>query len=905
MTDYMARRLVNTPLVNQKDSFTFELFDMDSASVDLDYVVEFDANGFELNWKGDDKDSPIIGSTCSWTMFLTEAQRSAVMPVVFAEREFRMCVRIKRNGNVFWVGVVHPERASEVITDGVAAVSLIASDGLGMLSNIDWVDGDGNRYTGLMKFRDAVWSALNKLPHISLIGGVGTPVLREHSLIHPVTQEGSELFSHVALNSNYYGTMDYLKLDPNTFYYSTIEEEKIVYGQDFMSIDRFNPDDFTDSRLVLKDLMSSIGASICFAEGVFNVFDKTQNFMTAEGYTYTVLDWGVTSSGSLDDPAVLVSTSYSGTMYDKGALGYQGSSAHNANHRVDFAKGIARRASYPVRAVTQKHVRAGTDLLYANGVGYYDNEQRAVWERGEGYERKLLDFYRQDRFSDADSTELAYKGKFHAGASITWDGLFNTRQRSRVITDIQIPNGSNDGAVRIALGGTANYTHRNVFGQPETWGSLAIFKMRVELFDGTETYRLSRPVRTLSYSSTGTTADVDITGSGATRYHVKVWQGTYEWVPSSDAGYSEAWLDIPLGANNSVIEEGESSKFMQTDYPLLDCYTPPLTKLDGSADNVLTKDQDRKDYRWRHDFVYDTPTASGNIQQITIKEPVLEEWESESGPNMIYAVTGAAIDLGFNYGSPTYRTETNSTSTDGTGAKPNSLVGFELDGLEVFFGDGTKEFDQTSVAYPDTPQGRQVLNLNNTRLGGSFVDLGGSPNGRFLCGDFIDPDRQARDLKFKRGWDSTLKESAGELVTGNFLEMRSRVNEVVVGSCKLGWDSVSTSDAPILLPYNRLVTDTLDTTSRMLIPYEVSFSPTGGVQRFEAWFRNVSAIANIGATTQGELDGTKGPGPATGNINNPSGSDLYDFVQAEATTDTGGGTAKPQFGDIFPIFIKG
>ena len=54
----MARRLVNTTLKNQKDTFRFELWDMDSSSVDLDYVVEFDVAGFTIDWKGSDKDSP-------------------------------------------------------------------------------------------------------------------------------------------------------------------------------------------------------------------------------------------------------------------------------------------------------------------------------------------------------------------------------------------------------------------------------------------------------------------------------------------------------------------------------------------------------------------------------------------------------------------------------------------------------------------------------------------------------------------------------------------------------------------------------------------------------------------------------------------------------------------------------
>ena len=66
----MARRLVNTTIKNQKDTFEFELWDMESDANDLDHTVEFDVNGFEITWVGDTEDTPVMGSTMDWTMFL-------------------------------------------------------------------------------------------------------------------------------------------------------------------------------------------------------------------------------------------------------------------------------------------------------------------------------------------------------------------------------------------------------------------------------------------------------------------------------------------------------------------------------------------------------------------------------------------------------------------------------------------------------------------------------------------------------------------------------------------------------------------------------------------------------------------------------------------------------------------
>jgi len=911
----MARRLVNTTIKNQKDTFDFELWDMESSSVDLDYVVEFDANGFEIDWRGDGKDTPLVSSTLQWTMFLDETQRSAIMPVVFSDTEFRMCVRIKRAGNVFWCGVVHAEETSEEIGDGIITVSLQASDGLGMLSNIDWKKSNGDRYSGHTKAVDALWSALSKLPHSSLIASAGGAVLVEHNLNRPITQNASEVFLHGPISGVYRGVMDYMKLEPNTFYYSNLEEEKVVGGTEFGSVDKFNPDDFTNSKLVVKDIMASLGASICFADGKWQVWDKTVQFATAFDYQYSSFEWYVTQDNELDNEAGLVGTS-SPTIYDRGALSYANVSSYNSRPRYDFLRGAALKAQHSVRGVTQKHTRAGSDLLYANGIGYHDNQARPDWEAGESLTQPLIELRRKDRSNGADtdsSPNNDYIGFFTAGTSTTYDGLLNTRGRERTINDIQIPNGNSEGSFRIHIAGNCEYTKREVNRTgPDisSYGTLGIYKQRVEIYDGTDYYRLSRPVRTIRYDSQGGNADVTISGSNGMTYSPKFWSLEYEWIKDDDARYDDAWLDIPMGANNNIVEEGSSSKFMQTDYPSISSasgiYTPPLTKLDGTSDNTLITDDTRAVYLWRHDYIYDMPSNSGTIEQITIKNPVLEEWQGTNGPNLTNASNGSTLDIGTSYLDPTYRTESYDNAGDGYGNKPNGISYFKLSGVEVMWGDGTQEFDQNTVAYPTTTKGREILNLNGTRLGASFVTKGGATHGRYTSSDFITPNVQQSELKFARAYDQTFKkESLSELVTANFLEMRGKVRQTVTATTIVGHDSDADSNNQIILPYNKLVTDTLDTTTKMIIPYSVSYSLTESKQRLEGWFRSVSAEANIGSTTEANDDSTRGPLPFRGNLEKPSGTDLSDFVQGEATSNTGSGVGGGgKFGDLFPMFIR-
>lgn len=898
MIDSMARRLVNTTIKNQRDTFTFELFDMSSASVDLDYIVEFDEPGFEIRWRGNEDDSPIISSTMSWTMFLNETQRGAIMPVVFSENEFDMCVRVKKGNNVFWCGIVHAERASEVIGDGTIAVSLQASDGLGMLSNISWKQDNGDRYSGQMKVRDALWGALGKLPHTSLIAGTGGAVLMEHALNRPLTQNGSELFSHATTGGDSLGVMDYMKLNPSTFYYSTEEEERTVRGQKWGAVKRFNPDQLTDSNLVVKDIMSSLGASICFAEGVWHVFDKTFSFMADENDVYHAHEWYVTASNELDTLPGLVSSSYNPNRYDKGALGYAGQTQYNSRPRYDFLRGIARKAVHAVRGVTQKHTRAGSDLIYANGIGYHDSKTRPTWESGQGFDKPLLRLTRWNRLAAANEDEVTYTGFFMDGDDLSYDGLFNTRNRERQVNELSIPNGANEGGIRIHLSGNVAYTHKEIYGNQNTWGNLMIYKQRFEVYDGTNWYRLSRPVRTQRYDTFGNDTQVNIQGSGGGTYTPKYWDDA-EWIIDTDPNYTYAWLDIPLGIDNSIIEEGTLTKFLQTDFTTTDFYTPPLTKLASNSDNILDKDNDRNRYVWRHDFVYETPYASGTITAIKVHQPVLEEWSGEHGPNANRNSSGTALDIGTDVGSPVYRTRSTATSTDGTGNKPNGVEFFQLSGLEVMHGDGTNEFDQFSTAFPTTPQGKQILNLNGTRLGASFVNSGASTHGRYTASDFISPSTYEDNLKFQSPLGGDIEENLSALVCRNMLDVRGKVRQSVNGSAQLSYETSSFDQT--IYPFSRLVTDQLDTTTRIIVPTDVSYTLTGGVQRIAGFFRNASALANVGSTTEVEDDSTRGPGPAVGRIEKPSGTDLSDFLHDEATTGTGG---DGQFGDIFPMFIK-
>jgi hypothetical protein len=916
----MARRLVNTTIKNHKDTFTVELWDMVSNNPDLDHVCEFDVNGFDITWdSGSGDKNELVGSTCDWTMFMNEAVRSAVMPVAFSSDEFRLCVRILKGSTPWWCGIVHAENVVEEIGDGIITVSFSASDGLGILDNYDFKQDDGSKYSGSMSAAELIWEALRKLPHTSLYALTGYEVLREWPIPRPVTQNGGEVFS-IVTTAGPYGTLDFLQTTPNTFYHSSQGAEHSMFTDTVLSREKYRPNKHTSSKKVVQDIMASLGSSICFAEGRWNVFDRKEHVISQETSVEVVRSF-VTASGDLDTSRTKSSADF--VVYDHDALIETGFTAAAGRSQLAFRKGASRKGLYPYSGATQKHVDAGSDLLYNNGIGYASNTgefNRTNVFNEPGFNQPLFHFVRNGNgasvptlqrsfgkdaqwewigceFPAPDNADVSLRGLF---------GLYGLNDRDNEITDINLPDGNNDGKIRIHMSGDIQYTPNRLvgLGVPDAEGSLMIYKTRVEAWDGTQWMRLNRPVRTLTYDSDGNDADINISGSG--RYQVKFWTGVYEWVSPASSRWADSWLDIPLGANEGILEEGTSTKFMQTDYPAIDAYTPPMCALDGSSDNELTVDDstDRRMFVWRHDHIYDLPTTN-NITKLRIQSPIIEEWQADSGPNMLYNSSGTELSIGTHSGFPTYRTTTSLASFNtGNGVRPNAVEDMQFSGAEIYYGDGSREFDAVATCFPDTQNGKEVVNLTSTRLGASFNNTGKATNNRWTSSDYINPTTQEDNLKFTRDADGTfIKESLGALVTNNVMQVRGVMRQLINGEMFQLHDGRAASS--ILYPYQSVFVRNLDAATLRIVPTSLTYSLLDSAQQLEGIVGPASAEGNIATTDEYQEDGVRGPSRKP-TLSKPDNSDLSDFVTTGSQTGgTGGGTGTGgQFGDIFPIFIK-
>ncbi len=930
----MARRIVNTTIKNHKDTFQFELHQMSSNAPDLDYICEFDSEGFSIDWanSAEIKDE-IVGSSCDFTMYMTEVQRSYVMAAAFSAKEQDLCVRIMKDNTPWWCGVVHTEEIAEEIADGIIMVSFTASDGLGMLSNYNYKQADGSTYSGNDSVSNILWNALSKLPHTPLYALTGYEVLREYPIVRPVTDGGNLLYSISATDGNKYGTMDYLSAEFKTFYRSSQSEEDKLFNDKVMSISKFRPNSFTSSANVVKDVMSSLGASICFAEGRWNVYDKHAMVRKDSG-NIDVINHYVTDAGVLDSSRN--KTSVVDGLYEKAAFSEQGTTAHNGAASVEWAKGASRSGMYPLQGTIQEHVEAGSDLLYNNGIGYVSEKR---WNRADAIGAVDMNqpLARFDRVAGYNSIDAAVAAgfdirRFAKDESWQWrgcafpepddsvyalrtmDGMFSLNDRDREFDGITLPSGDDDGQVRIHSSGNANYSKTSLpSSSNNAIGTLAIMKQRVEVTTSTGVkYRLSHPVRSLPYDSQGNTADVNINGAGT--YMIKTWSSSiggavYEWIPESQVGdFNNAWLDIPMGAHDPILDAGTATKFMQTDYPSLDCYTPPLTIVTDGTDNTLTKETntgDRSMYEWRLDQMYDLPDGDFHITNFKLHQPVIEEWHSMSGPNVIYNSDGTAGALGTDYGVATYATARDEANFNtGSGSLPNSLEYFQYSGLEIWFGDGTKEYDAMSTSFPTTINGTEVGSLTKTRLGASYLNTGAATHNRYKSGNYATPTEREDNIKFQLPNDATENfNSLGSAVCAGVAKVRGRTRQLLRGELYSPFDG--NADALIVYPYTKLYCTGLDEVTLELIPTSLSYTMSMSKQQFEGIIK-YNAESNIATTDETQEDNTRGPS-RTPTFSKPDTSDISDFVTTGSQTGGSGGgvvTGGGKFGDLFPMFIR-
>ncbi len=924
----MAKRIIYTDYKSiDGTSWSIEIWDLYGSGQNEDLTVEMMDPGFKITWNGDENNvlQPLLSSSCSFTLAINEQQRGLLMPLIYSHKEFRLAVMIRKDSQVYWVGQVHAEECSEVIKDGYIIVDMTASDGLAQLENIDFKDENGDAYEGRYPVISWVHKILMKVPSSTLWFSqyqAGSVIAYEHHLNTPVLTGDSYAFSHTGDDGVTRGVMDYLYLSPKCYYLRPPEPS--VVGDEFKRYPTTARDGVVSCMTVLKDIMAALGATICFSDGAWRIFDRTYLFSEDSSLTSSsVIQYTATQSGSTEASVFQEQIDVDVDLSNS-----------------EFKRGAIRKGLHPFASATQTHKNAGADLIYASGVNYsippstpiykFDTAHDIGFVDGDPGGQPYLDtapslshlFPYTDTPGVADFAYMQDSGIFGFGR--------NTPIGAPSLGDLELPNGQGGGKIRLNIQAQAVYKYLGYVGVEDSIaepqyinrpGSMAIMSFRFSVTDSNgDKYYLKRRVRTLNKYTDGTDVEIGVLGAYATinagdhdyenvssnwHYKPKYYESDYyTWVLSTDSYSNLAYVDVMLGGDPSVLEEGQSDSFLTYEFANTAFFTPPNTKIDSSSDTdgqlVSDSDVSRRYFKIRFDHSIELPDNSGTIESCELEEMWLEEHDANGGPAPTHSASGDVITQAFNYitnKTPTYGTER--TPTGGNGwfnteyfNHPRSLQRFYLNEIEIYAGSGDENYDNINTFTPATIYGNE--NYSNTTVvsGGGNLNLSGNqdPIGRYSAKSYsTGSNSPSLFFKMSTHWDSSdLADRMTHRVNKNVMEIRHRIRQVVEGAL-----FSSTANGVIIEPWQRLLTKKLSGDVETFVPFRTTLSFKDSQQTMTL----VKCKTESGTITGEASDNDRPRGEtAIGGNPNPVGPVNFAGPKVTSIEDTvAGHTSKLQF----------
>ena len=884
----MARRIVHSKRCSPL-GFEYEVDLISSgapSSLDLDYDLELSVPGFELTYQNgvDDVKPPIITSSVSIDMLVPCSKRDVVAQSVYEFMEFNLICVIKINGARHWVGIVHSEEFSETINEGDVLMSFTASDGLAQLKNIDFKDDDGSVYTGFKSYVEWIYLCLSKLPHYSFAHpSLLEPFLSELYLPRYLYPGESELTDNEAL-------LGHIFLHGNGFYAREELQPQVING--FERVREPISATFISTYDVLYDLMSSLSATICYSEGKWVIFDRAGVFTTPVN-ELAYHDWY-----------------YDSIEFDESTAPFDSDVIDLDSEGFYFISGATRKGVYPYYSISQTHTEADNDLLIGDGVSFWD--YRNPWSH---LSRNNVQLYTRRPIFQYSRTNgyTEWPGVNSTAPHLTW-----TVNDSRYdLQEVAIPSGDDGGVIDVKFGGAARFTEYLPTIISTAEGAVAVFGFMIEVSNGINSFRLKRPVRTLKYTNSGETFAVDIIQENE-NYYPKFLQG-YEWVRDDEEEYNAARLEILIGADPTILEEGVTDRFLSTDYPTTAFFTPPRTKVENN-DNVLkvNEDKERANFVFRFHENIDMPNANdngsvavGNLTSIKVHSPIFASVPNWATWNLLRDQNGNALPIGNTVTSESghgdnqpYIIGIPGTPSYETPGGPFQVAGFALYGFEMRIGDGNLSYSATSRYIPDSPQGLESASLSDTSFGSTFVNYVPNIKGKIYADHTNNPDKRDNLKWFPfafNGIEDDYNVRLGNYACQSAMQIRGVTQQYISGS--LNRYSMS-GNGSIIYPYSVVKTGQLNPTSiEYFIPFEYALTPEG--YRLGLLRRNVDRVLITGVIDEDKVG--KGDDIFGGINDGDTGGtiDALSFTDQELANDIasgGGGGGIPD--DIFPIFIN-
>ena len=154
-------------------SFLAEIWQETTATITAEEITG-DEDPFYIEYPAVNIFEPVKGSGCTLNLVSTTDRKFLNL---FTANIMEYQIKLYKSGILYWVGYLDSELYSEPFNELTNyTVTFTGSDGFALLERLNYVDGSGNKYTGLVTQWQALQNILNKLglPYKNIYVGLST-----------------------------------------------------------------------------------------------------------------------------------------------------------------------------------------------------------------------------------------------------------------------------------------------------------------------------------------------------------------------------------------------------------------------------------------------------------------------------------------------------------------------------------------------------------------------------------------------------------------------------------------------------------------------------------------------------------------------------------------------------------
>lgn len=867
--------------------------------------------GIRLTWQGDDNMSTaVLGSSLSFTGLLDDSQMDTMERMMDRNEGEIFCLffnSVESDAKPYWYGHLLKESVVIRIANDQHTVDMSFTDGLASLRGKEWVDEDGEFYTGFKKLSFYIREIVSKLPayeaYKEYIQSTNYLSLTHVPIFKTIAwpQPGTKYYSASDIWSGHYGSQ---KNIPDN---ARVRAE--TFNKPKKNVNRIReleaPPEYMNTFDVLEDICKCFGATAILCEGWLNLVCRLDHNSQGTDELYGwIRSYDFEYRPQNDDWDITLQSADQWYMSD-------------FDDKYEALAGATKGYTIPVSQVNITHEEGGSDAL--NMEGYYVNAGGAI--------------------NALDTSDSLIQSLVATSSNGSGDGPFNNLYASGVRRDIMYRFGDNNQyadvdlgfyiqpakayeymgfpaktlndleyqsgeQMRVQFGGNfrmaapllENINYSELYRTHV--GSVVIIRVRIQFTTTDDVgYRLSRTVHTHA----ATSGELDYINIDNVRVYYNPTSGQViledrkffrklyndvDWIKDDHDDYDDAWFEIivPHADNeNSGDDYGAPITQLTELYDGQPSYAPIGTKIQGDNDGpgvILEGEYDATLMQYfQEDFFVTLPYGDANEQVVLDFESFYfemgaAEYEHNAGPRGNTDAEGDWIgDL------PLWK----SARADGTGGSTRytgagAVVWPEFmhfTGLKISMGDGTEASDLTTKATGG--DGYEVVNLGSTRLGSRAAFVNTHVSGTLwlkqinLQNEFDDPPIWVENVIWKGH-----RSSVGNIPSGEFDSLHRYYADAYLQQFGKSCEVINATFVPVSgrslgAPFEILKTSLFsraDNVVSYLAPLSYTWIMNTGIQ---GTFLKIREARDLDTITNDEGRPTRGP---SGIIGAPPGLNL-------------------------------